>query len=227
MKSREDREYEIISESQARTLLDNLVKTNLVHRFSPYRGSVTYYSKTLTAQQIGEALVTRAERSIQNPKLKKLGERIRQAKQAKPPLCGDVVLCGDSSDKSPHNTDSPHNVASTTQPPPAHHPVATQSPHNASLNASLNASDNATPNAGNLFVDLKIGIEAKPNHYPDGGEPALAEVKSLMEDKVEGAGDYAASWLRAMQKRGWVDNFGHPVINWKPLAVEFANNFKK
>lgn len=223
LESREDQQSEVISTSQARTLLDNFVKTRLLNRFNPgNRGSLTYYAKNrpdypqnMTAEKIGESLLARAKRTGQNPKLKQLGEQIRQAKQGQP------LLSGDGLEKSPLNTDSPHNKETAASSPPDHHPIATQSPHNASLNAALNASKNASENAGSsLFISEEKAIEAKPEHKPDGGEPTLDEVKSFMESKVAGAGEFASIWLRTMQKRGWVDNSGEPLKNWKPFAEQ-------
>ncbi len=95
--------------SQARTMLDNLVRSALAHRFTPYRGSVTYYSKNLSAEQIAETLLVRASRKASNPKLQKLSEAIRQAKQ------DGILLSGDLLPKSPHNTDSPLNPSSSVE----------------------------------------------------------------------------------------------------------------
>ena len=218
LNSREDRQREIITPSQARTLLDNFVKTRLHNRFSPYRGSYTYYSKNnpdnpknMTAEKIGEALLDRARRTGQNPKLKLLGEQIRQAKQGQP------LLSGEGLEKSPLNTDSPHNRETAAVSPPVLHAIATPSPLNAALNAPLNASKNASLNAGSSLDVLKEKELEEP-HYPDGGEPTLDEVKSFMEGKVAGADDYAAMWLKTMKKRGWKDNEGQPLKDWKPFA---------
>ncbi len=127
---------EPVTINQVRTLLDNLVKTGLLHRFTPYRGSVTYYSKTLSAEMIGELVLNRAKRTANNPRLQQIGEQIRLARN------GDSLLSGDP-EKSPHNTTPPHNGEVTTQAPPSHHPTTTQAPHNAALNAAPNASLNA------------------------------------------------------------------------------------
>ena len=224
LKSRGDQDREVITASQARTRLDNFVKTRLLNRFTPYRGSYTYYSKNnpdnpqnMTAEKIGAALLIRAQRTGHNPKLKQLGELIRQTKQRQP------LLSGEGSEKSPHNTDSPLNREVATQPPPDRHPVATQSPHNASLNASLNASKNAPFNAGSIFINSEEkAIEAKPEHYPDGGEPTLDEVKRFMESKNPGFGQFASLWRKTMQKRGWKDNEGTPIKDWKPYAEQFC-----
>jgi hypothetical protein len=43
-----------------------------------------------------------------------------------------------------------------------------------------------------------------------------------MESKVAGAGGYAGMWLKAMKKRGWVDNEGQPLKDWKPFAEKFC-----
>jgi hypothetical protein len=106
LENREDQQREAISTSQTRTLLDNFVKTRLLNRFTPYRGSFTYYSKNrpddpnnMTPEKIGEALLARAKRTAQNPMLKQLGERIRQARKGQP------LLSGDDLEKSPLNTD--------------------------------------------------------------------------------------------------------------------------
>jgi hypothetical protein len=219
LESREDQQREVISTSQARTLLDNFVKTRLLNRFNPYPGSYTYYSKNrpddpknMTAEKIGAALLVRAQRTGQNPKLKQLGELIRQAKQGQP------LLSGDGLEKSPHNTDSPLNRETATQSPPDNHPIATPSPLNAALNAALNASKNASLNAGSSFFNSEEkALEAKPEHHPDGGEPTLDEVKSFMESKVAGSGQTAGILLKAMRKRGWIDVDEQPVKDWKPV----------
>jgi len=224
LNSREDRQRKIITPSQARTLLDKFVKTRLLNRFSPYRGSFTYYSKNnpdnpknMTAEKIGEVLLARARRTGQNPKLKQLGELIRQAKQGQP------LLSGEGLEKSPLNTGSPHNRETAAPSPPDHNPIATPSPLNAALNAPLNASKNASENAGSsLFNSEEKAIEAKPEHYPDGGEPTLDEVKGFMESKVAEAGKYAGTWLKTMKKRGWVDNEGQPLKDWKSFAEKFC-----
>jgi hypothetical protein len=216
--SRQDQPVEPVTTSQARTLLDNLVESGLLKRFTPYRGSFTYYSKTLSAEQIAEALIKRAERNTSTPKLKQLGERLRRAKQGQP------LLSGESSSKSPHNTDSPLNTEIATPSPPDDHPIATSSPHNAAFNASLNASKNASLNAGDPLFEKKE--ETIKEHQPDGGEPSLAEVLAYMESRVSGAGEFAGLWLKTMKKRGWIDK-GQPVTNWKPLADDFADGFKK
>lgn len=221
LESREDQQHEVITTSQARTLLDNFVKTRLLNRFTPYRGSFTYYSKNrpddpknMTAEKIGEALLARARRTGQNPKLKQLGELIRQAKQGQP------LLSGDGLEKSPHNTDSPLNRETATQSPADNHPIATQSPLNAALNAALNASINASLNAGSSYFNSEEkALEAKPEHHPDGGEPTLDEVKRFVENKVGAdAGVFASMWLKTMKKRGWKDNEGQPLKDWKPFA---------
>jgi hypothetical protein len=103
-----------VTRSQARTLLDNLVRSGLAHRFNEYRGGLTYYSKTLSAEQIAENLLRRASRKAVNPKLQKLSEAIRQAKQ------DGVLLSGDLLPQSPHN---------------AAFNAAFNAPKNASLNA--------------------------------------------------------------------------------------------
>ncbi len=219
LNSRQDRQSEIITPSQTRTLLDNFVKTRLLNRFTPYRGSFTYYSKNnpdnpknMTAEKIGEALLARARRTGQNPKLKQLGELIRQAKQ------GHTLLSGEGLEKSPHNTDSPLNRETAAPSPPDHPQIATLSPLNAAFNAALNASKNASLNAvSSLDFSEEKAIEAKPEHYPDGGEPTLDEVKSFMESKVAGSGQIAGILLKAMRKRGWVDVDGQPVKDWKPV----------
>ena len=224
LNSREDRQREIITPSQARTFLDNFVKTRLLNRFNPYRGSFTYYSKNnpdnpknMIAEKIGEALLVRARRTGQNPKLKQLGELIRQAKQGQP------LLSGDGLEKSPLNTDSPHNTEAAALSPPDDNTIATPSPLNAAFNAPLNASKNASLNAG-ISLDFleEKEIEAKPEHYPDGGEPTLDEVENFMESKVAGSGQTASSLLKAMQKRGWMDVDGQPVTDWKPVFEKFC-----
>ena len=219
LNSREDQQREVITPSQARTFLDNFVKTRLLNRFTPYRGSFTYYSKNnpdnpqnMTAEKIGTALLARVQRTGQNPKLKQLGEQIRQAKQGQP------LLSGEGSEKSPHNTGSPLNRETATSSPPVHHPIATSSPHNAALNAPLNASKNASENAGGSFFNSEgTTVTAKPEHKPDGGEPTLDEVKTFMESKASGAGQYAANFLKTMKKRGWIDLDGSLVTDWKPV----------
>ena len=224
LESREDQQRRVISTSQARTLLDNFVKTRLLNRFNPgNRGSLTYYSKNrpddpknMTAEKIGAALLVRAQCTGQNPKLKQLGELIRQAKQGQPLLSGDAV------EKSPLNTDPPHNRETATPSPPDHHSIATPSPHNAAPNASLNASKNASLNADDKAPVKVFEKEEKQEHHPDGGEPTLLEVQGHMENVFPGAGEYAAMWLNAMQKRHWIDADGKPVKNWKPLAEIFC-----
>jgi hypothetical protein len=146
-----------VTRSQARTLLDNLVRSGLAHRFNEYRGGLTYYSKTLSAEQIAENLLRRASRKAVNPKLQKLSEAIRQAKQ------DGVLLSGDLLPKSPHNTDSPHNREIATQSPPGNHPIATQSPHNAAFNAAFNAPKNASLNAEALSDEKGEGKNPQPH----------------------------------------------------------------
>jgi hypothetical protein len=223
--SREDQQRVVITTSQARTFLDNFVKTRLLNRFTPYRGSFTYYSKNnpdnpqnMTAEKIGVALLARVQRTGHNPKLNQIGEQIRQARQGQPLLSGDVLLSGEDLEKSPHNTGSPHNRETATQSPPDHHLIATQSPHNAALNAAKNAAKNASLNADGSFLNSEEkAIEAKPEHYPDGGEPTLDEVKSFMESQVAGSSQTADNLLKAMRKRGWIDVDGQPVTDWKPV----------
>jgi hypothetical protein len=140
LSEREDKP-ELLTRNMVRATLDNLVKTGLLHRFTPYRGSVTYYSKTLSAEMIGDLVLARAKRTANNPRLEQIGEQIRRAKQGQPLLCGDIQP------EPPHNSESPHNKESTTQAPPDHHPTTTRPPHNAALNAALNASLNAGENA--------------------------------------------------------------------------------
>ncbi|MDR3413590.1 MAG: hypothetical protein P4L87_21990 [Formivibrio sp.] len=212
LESRADQQRQPISTSQARTLLDNFVKTRLLNRFTPYRGSFTYYSKNnpedpanMTAEKIGAALLARAQRTSQNPKLQILGEQIRQAKQGKPLLSGDVLLSGDFSEASPHNTSSPHNGEASTQSPPDHHLIATQSPLNAALNAALNATENAPLNAERILPF---------------SEPTLRDVEHHMEGKIADPVMYARIWLGVMKKRGWRDTNGIPLNDWKTYADE-------
>jgi hypothetical protein len=139
--TREDGIHAPVTCSQVRTLLDNLVKASLLQRFTPYLGSITYYSKFLPPELIAKALLEREAKKATNPKLAALGEALRKAKQ------GNPLLSGDQSETSPHNRTSPHNSETATQSPPDSHPVATRSPHNASSYAALNASLNASPNA--------------------------------------------------------------------------------
>ena len=227
LEMREDQSREVITSSQARTLLDNFVKTRLLNRFTPYRGSFTYYSKNnpdnpqnMTAEKIGAALLARVQRTGKNPKLKQLGEQIRQARQGQP------LLSGDGLEKSPLNTDSPHNRETAASSPPDRHPIATPSPLNATLNAALNASKNASENAGRSFFNSeKKALELKPEHYPDGGEPTLDEVRAFMEHKARGAGHYAGVYLKTMQKRGWIDVDGSPVTDWKPVFEKLCREY--
>ena len=173
--------------SQVRTLLDNLVKSGLAHRFNEYHGGLTYYSKELSAEKIAENLLLRANRKASNPKLQKLSEAIRQAKQ------DGVLLSGDLLPKSPHNTDSPHNREVATQPPPARHPVATQSPHNASSYAALNASSKC--------LQLNAEARSKDESVEKGnGEtftlPTLAKVKEFAAGLDKRAtSEQAAEWF--------------------------------
>jgi hypothetical protein len=157
---RQDQQREAISTSQARTLLDNFVRQGLLHRFTPYRGSLTYFSKILPAEKIAEELLARVQRTGRNQKLNQLGEMIRQAKLGL--LCGDVV------GKSPHNGDSPHNRETATQSPPDHRPIATQSPLNAATFAAKNASLHASLMQENVnFFESGILASKKGTQEPD------------------------------------------------------------
>jgi hypothetical protein len=229
LKGREEVQ-EPVSGSQVRTLLDNFAKTGLLNRFTPYRGSLTYYSKNnpdnpknMTAEKIGEALLVRARRTGQNPKLKQLGELIRQAKQGQP------LLSGEGLEKSPHNTDSPHNRETAAPSPPVHIPIATPSPHNAAFNAALNASKNASENAGSSLADsvqVIVGSIARgmtASSYPEGGEPSLEDVRKFMDEFIPGAGEYAEEWVNRMKQQAWKDHKGQPVRDWKKLAASWAS----
>ena len=181
LESRQDQRREVISTSQARTLLDNFVRTRLLNRFTLYRGSFTYYSKNrpddpknMTAEKIGAALLIRAQRTGQNTKLKQLGELIRQAKQGQP------LLSGEGLEKSPHNTDSPHNREVATPSPPDHHPIATPSPLNASLNAALNASKNASLNADEK-ASVKV-FEKEKKEYRNITQTAESQHSTRLKD---------------------------------------------
>jgi hypothetical protein len=165
--------------SQARTLLDNLVRSGLAHRFNEYHGGLTYYSKDLSAEKIAETLLLRANRKASNPKLQKLSEAIRQAKQ------DGVLLSGELLPQSPHNTDSPHNREVATQSPPGSHPIATQSPHNAASYASLNASSNASLNAGASALSEKME-EKHFNAHDDWTPEQRAEAFRQLRDAVNG-----------------------------------------
>ncbi len=165
--------------SQARTLLDNLVRSGLAHRFNEYHGGLTYYSKDLSAEKIAETLLLRPNRKASNPKLQKLSEAIRQAKQ------DGVLLSGELLPQSPHNTDSPHNREVATQSPPGSHPIATQSPHNAASYASLNASSNASLNAGASALSEKME-EKHFNAHDDWTPEQRAEAFRQLRDAVNG-----------------------------------------
>ena len=128
--------------NQARTLLDNLVKSGLLHRFTPPgRGKWTYFSKALPAEQIALGLIKRASRSASNPKLKALGELLLSVK------AGTALLSGAQLGESPLNSKPPLNREVTTQSPVDHHSTTTRPPLNAASNASLNASLNAEASA--------------------------------------------------------------------------------
>jgi len=167
----------VTTPSQARTLLDNLVRSGLVHRFPlPGRGSLTYYSKTLKDEQIAERLIARAQRTAANPRLKLLGENLQRAKRGLPLLGGDTLLSGEDPEKPPLNTTSPLNSAITALSPPSHHHVATPSPLNAASNASLNATENAPLNADDK--DFPVSIES------DIGKTGTPKRQALFADRL-------------------------------------------
>jgi hypothetical protein len=191
--------------SQARTMLDNFVRSGLAHRFTPYRGSVTYYSKALSAEKIGEAILAKCQRSAQTPRTQKLGEAIRQAKQDGILLCGDLLL------ESPHNTDSPHNSEVATQSPPGNHPVATQSPHNAASNASLNATANASLNA-EARADK---VDEKVLKTEGSGTPPAPTIPT-MEDAITFANGLTKKQVAASRIEEWLTAFtAAPKADWK------------
>ena len=113
LKERDDN-AQPITRSQARTLFDNLVAGGLLHRFRSYRGGLTYYSKTFSAEQIGEAVLRKASRKASNPRLGELAEAIQHAKNGAL-LSGDLVP----------QAESPLN---REESPPSRHPVATRQP---------------------------------------------------------------------------------------------------
>jgi hypothetical protein len=139
LKARGDKR-EPITTDQVRTLFDSLVKGGLLHRFQPYRGSVTYYSKTHSAEMIGELVLARVKRSAANQRAMEIGDKIRRIRNGEPLLSGDM-------ENPPHNTGAPHNSEIPTQAPPKPRLCPTQAPHNAALNAALNAAKNAEENA--------------------------------------------------------------------------------
>ena len=215
---------EPVTTNQARTLLDNLVKSNLLHRFTPYRGSITYYSKTLSAEMIGEQVLARAKRTASNPRLEQIGEQIRLARN------GHALLSGEPG-KAPHNSESPHNRETTTQAPPDHHQTTTQSPHNAASYAAPNASLNATENAEAL-ADLKKVLDSTARgtteaSYPPDGEPSLEDVRVFMEGLFRGAGQYAEDWFKRMVEQGWKDYRGRPIQDWKKVAARWASTCER
>jgi hypothetical protein len=127
---RQDGILEPISESQARTVLVNLVKRGFYHTYTPpTRGSLTYYSKFLTTEEIAWNLVKRELKKHKGTELQKLDAQLLALK-SNSPLSGEPSLSGEA---SPHNEVSPHNVKVATPSPPVDHPIATRSPHNASL----------------------------------------------------------------------------------------------
>jgi hypothetical protein len=185
--------------SQARTMLDNFVRSGLAHRFTPYRGSVTYYSKALPAEKIGEAILAKCQRSAQTPRTQKLGEAIRQAKQ------DGVLLCGDLLPQSPHNRE----VA--TPSPPDSHPIATQSPHNAALNASLNATANASLNA-EARADK---VDEKVLKTEGSGTPPAPTIPT-MEDAITFANGLTKKQVAASRIEEWLTAFtAAPKADWK------------
>ncbi len=174
LESREDQAFppELVpTTSQARTLIDNLVKTGLLHRFTPpKRGSLTWYSKTLPNELIGMELIRRAKRTASNPRLKELGEMLERAKN------GEAPLCGETQESSQHNSESPRNRGIATQWPPDSHSVATPSPLNAAVNAAgLNAPKNASAYAGT--------VSTPTSHEKTGREDP--QVDYWAPDKVE------------------------------------------
>lgn len=217
LRKREDNRHPVTT-NQVRTLLDNLVASGLLHRFTPYRGSITYYSKTLSAEMIGELVLSRAKRTASNPRLVQIGEQIRRAKN------GGTLLCGDISSNSPLNTKSPHNRETTTQAPPHNHPVTTQAPHNATPNATPNASSKCETAVVDLKELLKeISRGTTKCSYPDGDEPSLEVVQRFLESLFRGAGQYAEAWLKRMNEQAWKDHKGRPVRDWKKLAASWAS----
>ncbi len=176
LKARND-DWKLLTRSQTRTMLDNLVASGLTHRFNSYRGGLTHYSKSLSAEMIAENLLLRASRKASNPKLLKLSEAIRQAKQ------DGVLLCGELLPQSPHNTDSPLNREIATQSPPGSHPVATSSPHNAASNASLNASSNASVNAAHALSgkEDEKHFNAHDDWTPEQREAAFKQLREAIK----------------------------------------------
>ena len=185
--------------SQARTMLDNLVRTGLAHRFNEYRGGLTYYSKVLPAEKIAETLLLRASRKASTPKLAKLSEAIRQAKQ------DGILLCGDLLPESPHNRE----IATTS--PPGSRPVATPSPHNAASNASLNATANASLNA-EARADK---VDEKVLKTEGSGTPPPPTIPT-MEDAITFANGLTKKQVAASRIEEWLTAFtAAPKADWK------------
>jgi hypothetical protein len=167
--------------NQVRTLLANLVKTGLLHRFTPPgRGRWTYYSKTLSAEQIALGLIHRAQRTTSNPKLKALGELLEKMKSGEAPLLSGELLA-----KPPLNTESPLNRESTTRPPVDHQLSTTRPPLNAASYASLNASSNASKNADARALSEKME-EKHFNAHDDWTPEQRAEAFKQLRDAVNG-----------------------------------------
>jgi hypothetical protein len=216
-----------VTGNQARTLLDKIVTRGLGKRFQPYRGSLTYYAKFTEPEEIARLLIKKAERSVADPKLAEMGQRLRALKNGSL-LCGGSPLCGEP---SPHNEGAPHNEESATQAPPAPHPVTPQSPpeHHIMLlgNASLNVSSNASPNVshnGGERDSFEAGKERaeKPNttlfeaFKVEFKAPTQPEVEAFFESLKRGKGKRAGEWLEAFgQDERWAtQDWRGPASRW-------------
>ena len=117
LKARND-DWKLLTRSQTRTMLDNLVsiRSDSPFQLLPWRPD-SLQQELVSGNDCRKPVAPR-QRKASNPKLLKLSEAIRQAKQ------DGVLLCGELLPQSPHNTDSPLNREIATQSPRA----ATQSP---------------------------------------------------------------------------------------------------
>lgn len=70
-----------VTENQVRGLLDKLVVASLVYRFNPYRGSVSYYSKTLTPELLCVVLTRKAAKQVPDARLAAAGLELKRLRE--------------------------------------------------------------------------------------------------------------------------------------------------
>ena len=188
--------------SQVRTLLNKLVRSSIVRRFSTGKGRMTYYSHRLSSEDIAEAVLSKAKAFEPSEREKNIKRELRFLSPIK---CRAWKNLGK---KQPHNgnitsSGGGNKPSDAPKTDPTHrHLIATSSPHNAPSYASHDANHYATLNATPVLGCSEVIVIKSENRpepcLPAFTPPILEEVMShsmSLFPKESGVEDFGRRWF--------------------------------